>query len=258
MNETPIDHDVKEYLDSYKVDLPDEDEMEGSIEFIMSQVIVQETRSENILRKVKSLLLNSTQEVTNFSWTFWGMNGLFLLLGIISLVEWKANPYLTVFALAPLPFIVGILEILKSKDEGLIELEMTLKYNAQQIITSRLLVIGLYNFLVNMLLTLISTSIYPEVLFSQLLLSWTVPYVLVTGIAFLFALYMRGIVASGSVLAVWFAACYAGVQVSGVTDFIVNMGGLPAAGLILAGILLWTVHIEKIRRIGIGRENYEA
>lgn len=258
MNETSIDHNIKEYLDSYKVDFPNEDEMEGCIELIMSQVSVKVTRVENILRKAKSLLLNSTREMMNFSWMFWGMNGLFLLFGIITLVQWKANPYMTVFALAPLPFIVGILEILKSKDEGLIELEMTLKYNMQQIITSRLLVIGLYNFLVNMLLTLISVFIYPEVLFSQLMLSWTVPFVLVTSIAFLLALYIKGVVASGSVLVLWVAACYAGMQVSRITEYIVNMEFLQAACFIAAGMLIWAMHMLKIRRIEIGRENYEA
>jgi hypothetical protein len=258
MNETPIDYDVKEYLDSYKINFPNEDEMEASIEFIMAHVPVKERSSALLARKAKALVMNSSRELMNFSWLFWSLNGLFLLLGVICLLKFNYNPYLTVFALAPLPFFVGIFEILKSKDEGLVELELTFKYNAQQILTSRLLVVGLYNFAVNIIISAITVAVYPEVLIANLFLIWTIPYVFVTGIAFFIALKTKGIVASGTIIAVWFAFCYGGLMIPEVTEFFQKMNPLPAAGLILAGIIIWTIHILNFRKIEIGRERYEA
>ncbi|WP_423409147.1 hypothetical protein AABM38_03450 [Heyndrickxia sp. MSNUG] len=258
MNETPIDYDVKEYLDSYKVDFPNEDEIEASIEFIMAQVPVKERKSAILARKAKVLVMNSSRELMNFSWLFWGLNGLFLLLGVISLLNVHFNPYMTVFALAPLPFFTGIFEILKSKDEGLVELELTLKYNAQQILTSRLLVVGFYNFAVNIVISAITVAVYPEVLFAKLFLAWTIPYVFVTGVAFFIALKTKGIVASGSTIAIWFVFCYGGLMNPEVTEFIHEINLFPAAGSVLLGIVIWIAIIVNVRKIEIGRERYEA
>lgn len=258
MNETPIDYDVKEYLDSYKVDFPNEDEMEASIEFIMAQVPVKERKSAILARKAKALVVNSSRELMNFSWLFWCLNGLFLLLGVICLLNVHSNPYMTVFALAPLPFFTGIFEILKSKDEGLVELELTLKYNAQQILTSRLLVVGLYNFAVNLVISAITVAVFPEVLFAKLFLAWTIPYVFVTGVAFFIALKTKGIVASGTIIAIWFAFCYVGLMTQEVTEFVHEINLFPAAALVLMGIVIWMAIIVNVRKIEIGRERYEA
>ncbi|MEH7444145.1 hypothetical protein V7201_17670 [Bacillus sp. JJ1122] len=258
MNETPIDYDIKEYLDSYKVDFPNEDEIEASIEFIMVQVPVKDRKSAILARKAKTLVMNSSRELINFSWLFWGLNGLFLLLGVISLLSVHFNPYMTVFALAPLPFFTGIFEILKSKDEGLVELELTLKYNAQQIMTSRLLVVGLYNFAVNLVISAITVAVYPEVLFVKLFLAWTIPYVFVTGVAFFIALKTKGIVASGTTIAIWFAFCYVGLMTPEVTEFVHEINLFPAAALVLMGIVIWIAVIVNFRKIEIGRERYEA
>lgn len=258
MNETPIEYDVKEYLDSYKVDFPNEDEIEASIEFIMAQVPVKERNSAILARKAKGLVMNSSRELMNFSWLFWGLNGLFLLLGVISLLNFNFNPYMTVFALAPLPFFTGIFEILKSKDEGLVELELTLKYNAQQILTSRLLVVGLYNFAVNIVISAITVAVYPEVLFAKLFLAWTIPYVFVTGVAFFISLKTKGIAASGTTIAIWFTFCCVGLMTPEVTGFIHEINLFPAASLVMMGIVIWIAIIVNVRKIEIGRERYEA
>ncbi len=258
MSGTQMDHDLKEYLDSYKVDFPDEDELEASVEFIMAKVPVRETRSGAIKRKANSLLLNSARELMNFGWGFWTLNGLFLLLGMISLIEWSDNPYTTIFMLAPLPFIVGIFEILKSRDKGMMELELTLKYNAQQIMTSRLFVVGLYNLVVNAGLTAVLLTINPEIQIARLFLSWTVPYVLVTGMAFLLALKTKAFSASVTFITLWIAVSSAGFRMPGISEMFSKIGVLPATSLILAGILVWVINITSIRKMGMGEEKYEA
>ncbi|RSD26830.1 hypothetical protein [Mesobacillus subterraneus] len=258
MSGTQMDHDVKEYLDSYKVDFPNEDELEASIEFIMAKVPVRETRSEVIKRKANSLMLNSVRELLNFGWAFWTLNGAFLLLGMISLIQWSDEPYTMIFMLAPLPFIVGIFEIMKSRDKGMIELELTLKYNAQQILTSRLFVVGLYNLLMNAGLSAVLLTVNPEIQIARLFLSWTVPYVLVTGIAFLLALKTKGIPASATFIALWIAVSAAGFRLPGLSEMFIKIGVLPAAGLIFAGVLVWVINIASIRKMGIGGEKYES
>ncbi|WP_026573400.1 hypothetical protein [Bacillus sp. UNC438CL73TsuS30] len=258
MNNIEMDKEIKEFLDSYKVDFPDVEEMETSIEYIMSNVNPIETRALVFQKRARSLIVNCTREMLNFGWLFWGLNGMFVLLGVISLIQWRANPYITVFTLAPLPFIVGIFEILKSKDEGLIELEMTLKYNTQQIFVSRLLVVGVFNLLINLTISFISSMVNPDIIYTRLLMSWTVPFVVVSGLAFLFAMKTKGNVASGIMLAVWFAVCYGMMQVEAVREILLNMNIREMIGILLVGVFLWAFQIMKIKRMEMRGENYET
>ncbi|MFJ5763151.1 hypothetical protein ACIQAA_29360 [Neobacillus sp. NPDC093182] len=250
MSGTQMDRKIEDYLDSYSVDFPNADEMESSIEYIMAQVGPVENRVGTVQGRAKALVSNSIVELQNFGWMFWNLNSIFLVLGIISLVRLDTNPYLTAFFLAPLPFIVGLFEIMKSKEEGLIELEMTFQYNTQQVLTSRLLVVGFYNLLINFLVSAVCIVVNPEVVFIKLFFSWTVPYVFVSGLAFLFALQTRGTVVSGILLAIWFALCYGAFQIPHIRDALLKIEILPALGTLLLGVLLWIIHFIKIKKVG--------
>jgi hypothetical protein len=245
---TQMDKEIEEYLDAYKVDFPNEEEIEMSIECIMAQVAPAESRAEVLKRNTKVMLSNGFTELMNFGWLFWTLNSLFLLLGIISLFRMENDPYLTSFILAPLPFIVGLFEILKSNEKGLVELEMTFRYNAQQILTSRLLVVGVYNLVINILLSTVTIMLDPTVIFVKLLLTWTVPYVFVTGIAFLIAMKIRGTATSGILTAFWFALCFGVLQIPEAKEIMLKMNVVPASGILLAGVLLWTMHFIKLKR----------
>ncbi|MEH7073060.1 hypothetical protein [Neobacillus drentensis] len=258
MKKIQMDKEIQEYLDSYKVDFPNEEEIESSIEYIMAEAVPKARTAHLFQQRAKGLIGNCARELLRFGGLFWGLNVLFLLLGVITLVTYKTDPYLTAFALSPLPFIIGILEILKSKNEGLIELEMTLKYNLQQIFISRLLVVGLFNLVVNIVISSICVVVIPDVIFIKLLLSWTIPYVVVTGLAFLIAMKLKGNGASGTLLAIWFAVCYGLLQVNDIREMIVELDIMPAAGILLAGIVLWLINMRKLKRIEIGREYHGA
>jgi hypothetical protein len=255
MNNIEIDQEIKEYLDAYKVDFPNEEEIEVSIEYIMSNVQPIESKKALFQKKAKSLLVNGTRELLNFGWQFWVLNGMFMLLGAISLIQFKTDPYLTSFVLAPLPFIVGLMEILKSKDEGLVELELTLKYNAQQIFLSRLLVVGGFNLVINLVLSILCLTINPEIIYTKLLGAWTLPYVVVTGLAFIFAMKTKGNIASGITIAVWFAFCFGLMQTPDMKEFLLKMNVLEVTLLLLIGMVIWASQIVKIKRMG---EQYET
>lgn len=256
MNETQIDQEIQAYLEDYKVDFPNEEEIDASIQYILTEAPVKKRRRSIFKQWAKTLMFNSIQEMLTFGWIFWILNGMFLLLGILSLVQLKTDPYITLFTLAPLPFFIGLVEILKSRNSGMVELEMTLKYNAQQILTSRLLVVGLYNLLINVVISVICVQLYPEIVYSKLLLSWTVPYVFVTAVAFLVAMNIKGNTISAILTSSWFAICYSMIQV-------VDMGKIPlewvnfaAVGVLILGVLVWIWQIIKFKQWG--EKTYDA
>jgi hypothetical protein len=254
MKETQIEQEIMDYLALYTVDLPNEEEVDCSIEYILSQVPIKERKLSIVKRNAKIIITNSLRELMVFGWVFWSFNSLFLLLGLLSLVTFNHNPYITQFVLAPLPFMIGIFEILKSRNVGLVELELTLKFNAQQILASRLFIVGLYNLFINVSVSILCLQLYQDIIFTKLLLSWTVPYVLVTSIAFLAALYIKSNLASSMLLTIWFAVCYGMVQVEEIQQWLSDLNGLKALGMILIGALLWTMHIQRIKNMKLGSE----
>ncbi|WP_042454720.1 hypothetical protein [Neobacillus dielmonensis] len=251
MKEIQIDPEISEFLNSYTIDYPNEEEMETSIEYILSQVPQKKKRFASFKTSAQTIIANSLREMLMFNWTFWALNSVFLFFGIMSLTVFQTDPYLTLFALAPMPFIAGIFEILKSQHAGLTELEMTLKYNAHQIVSSRLLVVGVFNLFINAAITALCLQVDPGLIFSKLLLSWTIPYVLVSGIAFLIAMSMKSNMVSSVLLTVWFVFCYVMIQTPVTQEFLMQLNGFKAAAFIMAGVIIWIVHIVKIKTFNI-------
>ncbi|MFC0186919.1 hypothetical protein ACFFJY_01405 [Fictibacillus aquaticus] len=258
MKNEQFDEEIQDYLSLYKVDLPDEDEMERSIAAIMSSVPKKKSSLLVWQNGARSLLQNSIRELMHFGALFWVINVLFLILGAITLIDRSADPYLTAFILAPLPFITGTYEIFKSRDEGLVELEMSLKYNTHQVFLSRLVAVGVMNFVLNAALCTLFASFYPQMLVVKLLLCWTIPYVFVTGIAFLFAMNVRSSIASGTLAAVWFAFCFGFLQGEEFQRMVMQMDIVTAIAILLIGVMLWAIGVQRMKKITIGRENYEA
>ena len=58
MNKIQVDKEVEEYLDSYKVDFPNEDDIESSIEYIMSRVVPKESRAAIFQNRVNLVMVN--------------------------------------------------------------------------------------------------------------------------------------------------------------------------------------------------------
>ncbi|MFC7371601.1 hypothetical protein ACFQPF_07925 [Fictibacillus iocasae] len=258
MKNEPIDAEVQRYLELYSVDFPNEDEMESSIAMIMAHAPKKKNRLRIVQNGAVSLLQNSMRELLHFDAAFWVLNAIFLTLGAVTLIEQTIDPYMMAFILAPLPFISALYEIFKSRDEGLMELEMSLKYSTQQIMMSRLLMVGVFNLMMNTVLWISFSIVYPDLLFSKLLISWTVPYVLVTSISFLFAMSVKSSISSGIVTAVWVSFCYWALQVETFQNMVVEMDSTPAAIGLLTGILLWVIGIRNMKKMNVRSAGYEA
>src|SRR5699024_670438 len=122
INET-IENELKELT----VDYPSEDEIEQTIFALYEHMPEQKKTITSRLEQIKELLILSGKEFMHISPYFWIANAIFLIFGAGSTYFFNANPFITLFVLSPLPFLTGLLEVFKSKNEGLAELEMTLK-----------------------------------------------------------------------------------------------------------------------------------
>jgi hypothetical protein len=238
-NDAPFDMELENLekeigfkLDDYDVEYPSEDEMIRTIQAIRPFVPATENRWKSMWENVWSVMKISYQELFYFSPFFWVLNGLFLSICMYAVFAAGQDPYVSLMLFAPLPSITGLFEILKSRMTGMAELELSFRYSLQEIILSRLFIIGGFNLGMNLIATGALSVFAADIWAGKLLLYWMTPFTIITGISFLIANRIRHVHAITATLAVWLGA---GVILSN-TVIIEKIEAVPAAVYVL-GIL---------------------
>jgi hypothetical protein len=83
------------------------------------------------------------------------------------------------------------------------ELEMSLKYNLQEIILSKMLAVGVFNLGVNMILACCLSMIYQDIWIWKLLLYWVAPFTVTTALSLAVVTRYRQVSAIITGLAIW-------------------------------------------------------
>ncbi|MFS0823965.1 hypothetical protein [Bacillus sp. 1P02SD] len=177
-----LEQEVGVSLDEFDVEFPSESELMMTIDAMRPYVPTKESKWETLVASVSNVIMHSTREVFYFSGMFWGLNLLFLAIGVLSVFIYKIDPYLIMLYVAPLPTIVGFIEVFKSSNTEMVELELSFKFSLQEIIFSRMLVVGLLNVTLNVLLTISFAILLPELMLGKFILYWATPLAIIAAI----------------------------------------------------------------------------
>lgn len=216
-----INEKIERELKELTVDYPSEDKINQTIFALYEHVPERKRTLSDFVDQIKELVILSGKELVHISPYFWIVNLLFLFLGIVSTFTFHSDPYMTLFILSPLPFLAGLLEIFKSRDQGMAELEATLKYTVQQLIFSRMFIVSGFNLIVNVI---IITWFYlsMDVVFqtSHLLIYWIMPLNSISALGLFITVRYRGAIASPILVSTWLIfGCFI-TQFSNSNDFI--------------------------------------
>jgi hypothetical protein len=243
-----INEETQLMLDEFSVDFPGEEEIERTIMEIHQYVPKPKSKMLN-MSNLKNLLLLSGREVLYISRLFWILNFVFLVFGSILTFLGHSNPYWTLFVLSPIPFVTGLIEVFKSRDHGLMELESSLKYSVQQVILSKLLIVGLFNFVLNVvLIAMFAFELHIRFNLTALLTYWVMPFTLVSSISLVISTKFRSVIASPILIAFWFAL---GLFISAAnqsTTFIKDMGIVANLVVIVISVIIIVITIRTIKR----------
>jgi hypothetical protein len=147
--------------------------------------------------------------------------------------------------LAPFPILTGLFEVFKSRESGMAELEMSFKYSLQELILSRMFVIGGFNFLINLTFTMCISIFYPEIWLWKLVLYWVTPFTVITAIMLVVVTKFRHIYAVTAGLLVWISF---GAFISQ-ANMIEKIESIPVAFYILVIVFATIVVFTKLKRI---------
>lgn len=163
------DHELDKWLDEFTIEYPDEAKIEQTILQLHSFVPEKKASRFQLFRNALHDFLNSTK-------TFWIANLVYLALGLTIIFLIGGDPNIVLFLFAPLPVIAGLVEVFRGRDEGMIELELSMKHSISQIILSKLAVIGIFNLICNLFLIAVIQLFTEPLVLIDLLRFWAVPY----------------------------------------------------------------------------------
>lgn len=260
-DETEIENEILELekelelsLHMYDVEFPSEEELLTTIEKLRPFVPTRKKRMALFHEGTNNLLKRSMNEVFYISPLFWIANSLLLLISVIGTIWTKENPYHLMLVLAPLPTITGLIEVLKSRNEGMEELEMSFAFSFQEIILAKMLVIGVFNLGINIVTTFILSLTFPDIFVGKLLLFWITPFTILTALAFLLIRVLRNVYVITGAIILWIACS----TVIGYTSLLEKMEHVPVGIYFVMIIVAAAITLKKMYQLYKGEKVYEA
>ncbi|MDQ0253559.1 hypothetical protein J2S74_000931 [Evansella vedderi] len=145
----------------------------------------------------------STEEVSVVSKSYWITSMVLFLVGYFLTNYGAYNPLFTLVLLAPIPFIFGLLEVFKGREQGLLEMEMACKFSAHEIILARLFLVGMYNITLNSLLAVSFVPLVDSTTIWEMFLIWFTPFTIFAALALALSMRFRGTVFVTTFFSLW-------------------------------------------------------
>jgi hypothetical protein len=248
-----LEQKIGKVLDEYDVEYPSETEIMASINAVMPFVKIKENKWKKSYEILSSIFKQSLNEVFYVSPLFWISNTLLLLIGLLAVLSSETNPYLIILLLAPIPTITGLAEVFKSRNAKMAELEMSFKYSLQEIILSKMVVVGVFNMFINIILTLLITMFNQNVLLWKLVLHWLTPFTVISAIALVIVSRFRSlyIVTVGIVFWITFGTVLAQ---SNISEKLVGMSTGIYVAITFISIITIIIQAKQIYKRGIKYE----
>ncbi|RZT23659.1 MULTISPECIES: hypothetical protein [Fictibacillus] len=198
-----LEQEIGSLLDEYDVEFPGEEQIMMTIDAMKPHVPVRKNRWREARRGMTAITKQAYKEVFYMSSLFWIANGLLIAAALSGVLLMQVDPYAMVMMFAPITMIMGLIEVLKSRNAGMAELEMSYKYNFQEIMLSKMLVVGGFNLVVNLLITVSLGIFHQEVLISKMLLYWITPFTFIAALSLFFVSRYRQIYAITAGMIIW-------------------------------------------------------
>lgn len=245
-NDIQFDKEIEQFLEAYTIEYPTEEEIDKSIYIIKAYTPVKKNSILSIYKSFRPLLKRSSQDIANIHVWFWVANLALFLIGVGSVLFIKQNPYYLIMYLAPIPFLLGLIEAFKSKDANVLELEMSCKYSGQEVILSKLFLIGMYNILLNTAASVALYNLMPYLFLTKLLLYWITPFTFVMAMALMMAKKFRSGWLTSGFISAWSVACIVILQLTNMYTSLEMVNPFIYVGIITISIIVAIYEMKKL------------
>ncbi|WMJ81680.1 hypothetical protein RBU49_05385 [Clostridium sp. MB40-C1] len=183
--------EIEELLDnfnSYSIEYPTQNQIDECVENLRTYV----PKKKSLLQWFEKLLLRGQIEITYINKLYWLISTLIFLITFKLAINMSINPYKIIMLISPIPLLLGFIEIFKGKENNMLELELSFKISGKQIILSRIIIIGIFNIILNTAMSILFFQNGMDVQLLKINIFWMVPFVWINLIAFIIAKNFRG------------------------------------------------------------------
>jgi hypothetical protein len=238
-------------LECYVVKIPSQSDINNTIDNLRELVPRKKSRA-----KILGLLKTASREIGFMSSTYWLISFTLFIIGVYfvwmnggSIINSK-NPYISGVLLAPIPFILGIIEIFRGREEGVIELELSCKISIGEIMFSRLIIICIYNILLNTMLSIILVYFNSGILLLRITLMWLAPFTVISGIGLILVSKLRGSYVAAIFTGVWMVFIMVILNQKQIMDKLIGINITVYVVLTIVGIILMIMQIRSYSQRG--------
>lgn len=240
--------DIDRFLAQHEVKYPSESEVNRTVEELRLHMVLISNRETSTVRAMKLIRLMS-MEVTMFHPSYWITLVLLYAMGYLGvLVSGYLSPPLILFLLAPLPGILGAVELYRSRDERMLELEMSCVHNGASVMLAKLFLVGCTTVCLNLVFTW-GIAGYSSTSIMQLTLLWLAPFTVISGLAMLAVARLRGSAAIMLVLSLWGTAAVLLLMKPAWQAHLLAVSSLMYVPVVLAGAALIALQLQRMLRM---------
>ena len=194
--------EMEEFIDvfnDYSVEYPTQNEIDQCIENLRVYV----PKKKSLLQVFEKLLSRGQIEISYINKLYWIISILVFLITFKLATDMSINPYKFITLISPIPLLLGFIEIFKGKENNMLELELSFKISGKEIIISRIIIIGIFNIILNTAMSVLFFKTGLDIELLKINIFWIVPFVWVNLIAFTIAKNFRGGYVSLGVISFW-------------------------------------------------------
>ena len=205
-----FDSELESILQQYRVELPEVQRIDSTIDVLRKYVPdiredARESSMMNVGRRWINLWKIAAADIGMFSKLYWISCLILFGAGVWMGVTVQQMPAIVVILFSPLPFVIGLIEVFKGREQGVLEMELACKVSAQELMLSRLLFILLNSLVLN---TCLSGLLYldrGDISFWGLTWTWFTPFIIVASSSLWLAMRIRCTVSSMVTISIWMA-----------------------------------------------------
>ncbi len=230
-------------LDKFSVDFPPEHVIQSTIDQAVSHVPQpREVAAVPLFERLFGMLSLQTEYVAKW---FWLVSAVLFLMGYLITASGGYNPYKVIFILSPLPFVLGILELFRSVDSGMAQIELTCKTSLPQTLMARLTILGIYNIVLNTAMSvglswLVGMDLWRVVLF------WFVPFTWISAVTLYLSTKFRGRTLVPVMGLVWCVSMALAFSNPTVLSFLLSLNDVMFVGFSVLGLALFASQIKLL------------
>ena len=241
-----VGEDLKQELGRYLVKYPDDTKIDNTIDLLRHYVPKRKQISPGIFDRFTELIKHVGREMSVMNKLYFLISIALFIVGYVITLYSSYNPMLVLMTLSPLPFAFGLLEVFKGRDQGLLEMEMTCKFSAYEIMLARLFIIGVFNILLNTILMFLFVKTYVMPHLIHLLSLWLTPFILWVGIGLWLSIMLRGKYFIMSFLSLWAIVIGLITYNPGWSDKILNLPVFLHGVLIIFGLIIVGFQMKRL------------